>query len=254
MLFAGLALGLTVVVAVFVGLQDRRPPPPSGVATRPPSLVCPDVPPSRRATLALGAHPYVLIFGDSYTEGYGAHPETEGFAYKVGALLGWRVQVDGVGGTGYVNPGPKNQGTYETRFSRLPKAKYDLIVIEGGSNDSRLPIEQLEPAVEATLRTVRAKFPTAQIALMGQLETHGTANEPRAAVNTVLTRYAAANRLVFFSPLCEKWFTRAEVSTLVNPANGHPNNAGYARATAMFVRDIGRNLAPSISKTPVPAR
>ena len=71
--------------------------------------------------LALPAQPRVLLVGDSYSEGYGAEPVSEGFAFHVAGPLGWSLTRDGIGSTGYLNPGPRHQGTFRERLLRHPR-------------------------------------------------------------------------------------------------------------------------------------
>lgn len=248
-----LVVAVVVLAVAVVGLLTRSSTPPASTPALPEPAVCPDPAAADRPRLTLGDRPRVLIFGDSYVEGYGADPVTAGFAYRVGHPLHWRVTVDGVGGTGYVNPGPHQEGDYLSRLRTAPVGPFDLVVLEGGANDSRMPLDQLAPAVDATVRAVRAKYPVAQIALMGPLEVHSNPVATRVAVNTVLARYAASTRLVFLSPFCERWFATADPQALINPQNGHPDNAGYALAARLFVRDIGRQLSAATSASPSPA-
>ena len=93
--------------------------------------------PPRR--LELPAHPRVLLMGDSYTEGWGADPESRGFSYQIAKPLGWRLTRDGIGSTGFVDAGLQNQGNYPARLTRHPRDAYDLVVLQGGTNDEKLP-------------------------------------------------------------------------------------------------------------------
>ena len=56
----------------------------------------------------------------------------------------------------------------------------------------------------------------------------------------MLTHYARDQSLPFVNPIGERWFVRGDADTLVNPTKGHPNNAGYARMTDLFIDDINR--------------
>lgn len=190
--------------------------------------------------LTVPASPRVLIFGDSYTEGYGAVPTSEGYAYRVGAALNWQVTVDGVGGTGYVATGPRHQGDYLTRLAAAPAGPFDLVVLQGSSNDQHIPAARLQRAVEQMVSATRRRYPTAQLMMLAPVAIYGGANPERAAVGAVLADYAAAQGLPIVDPIREGWFAPGSGPTYANPVNGHPNNAGYARIADLFAADAKR--------------
>jgi len=188
------------------------------------------------------ARPRVLIFGDSYTAGHGATPETQGYAYRVGRPLGWDVTVDGVGGTGYLAVGTngRNLGTYRTRLAAAPPGPFDVVVLQGSSNDEREPIDALPGALASTVPAFRARYPGARIVMMGPVPTFGPPVATKLAVNDVLKSYAAADGISFIDPIAGSWFGPGEWRRLTNPADGHPNNAGYGRICDRFVIDATR--------------
>lgn len=237
---SALVLALTLA-SLRAGTSSLSGPQPS-IATLTPR-------PPAAAPLALPPDARVLIVGDSYTEGWGATPTSKGYAYLVGEPLGWRVTSDGVGSTGYTNSGLKKQGTYEQRVQKAPARKFDLVVLQGGSNDEGAKASDLELAVDATIHTAQQRYPTARIVLMGPVDPHGSGSSSRGAVNAVLTRYARAHSLPFVNPMGERWFKPQDAADLIggpsSPAQGHPNNAGYARIAERFVEDIKRLSQPS---------
>ncbi|RYZ25772.1 MAG: SGNH/GDSL hydrolase family protein [Propionibacteriaceae bacterium] len=226
---------VAALAALVVGLTAGVPGPGTDVAWAAPA---PAAVPPKPALLDLPVQPRVLIMGDSYTEGWGADPKTEGFAFKVAGPLGWRVTRDGIGATGYTNVGLKQQGTYPQRLWRHPADGYDLVVLQGGSNDERRPEAEITTAVDFTVRTVRRRYPSAQILVMGPIEPYGTVSERRAKVTRVLTASTTKSSLLFIDPSAEHWFVKGDSTTLVNPEKGHPNNAGYAHIADLFVRDV----------------
>lgn len=180
----------------------------------------------------------VLIFGDSYTEGWGATPKTQGYAYRVGEALQWDVVVDGVGGSGYLATGTQNEGRYLTRLKDAPAGPFDLVVLQGGSNDEALPTNKLRPAVAATVAEVHRRYPGARLVMMGPIALYGGRPPLRDAVNGLLREYASSQGVPFLDPMAKQWFVRGEGPTMANPANGHPNNVGYARIAERFVAEI----------------
>ena len=189
-------------------------------------------------SLTLPAHPEVLVLGDSYTEGYGAEPETKGWAYLVGKPLGWKVTVDGIGGTGYLNPGPHNEGNYLARLPGLQGRSFDLVVLQGGSNDRDATYPVLQDAVTRTIGTVRTEFPGTRVLLLGPATPYGKPDEPRITAQCVLAEHAIAQQLPFVDPLGERWFVDGDGDRYANPVNGHPSNAGYKRIAARFEADV----------------
>jgi len=198
----------------------------------------PVVPPTAPALLDLPVQPRVLLMGDSYTEGWGATPLSEGFAFHIAEPLGWRLTRDGIGSTGYLNAGLKMQGTYPQRLWRHPADGYDLVVLQGGSNDEKAPEADIAKAVDLTVRTVHRRYPSAQILVMGPVVPHGTIGANRVKVNRVLTSYTTAHSLQLINPWAEQWFVKGDAATMVDPVKGHPNNAGYARIATLFIRDV----------------
>ncbi|GAB2570967.1 SGNH/GDSL hydrolase family protein [Microlunatus antarcticus] len=232
-------LGLAVVATLAVlGLVSgcstpAAPPAPEPTCTLPdprPTLV--------PGSLVLPKNPDVLVLGDSYTEGYGAEPETKGWAYLVGKPLGWKVTVNGVGGTGYVNPGPRNEGTYLQRLAGVQGGTFDLVVLQGGSNDRDTPYLALTDAVSRTVDAVRAKFPGTAVLLMGPATPYGKPDGPRLVAQCVLAGYGTQQHLPFVDPLAESWFVDGDGSRYANPVNGHPSNAGYRVIAGRFETDV----------------
>lgn len=229
-----LVLGAAVVLALSSGCSPDHPQPAPE-----PACAMPDPAPTLApGSLTLPKHPAVLLLGDSYTEGYGANPETKGWAYLVGRPLGWRVTVNGVGGTGYVNPGPHAEGTYLQRLPSLQGRSFDLVVVQGGSNDRDTGYPALQDAVSRTIDAVRAQFPGAKVVIMGPATPYGKPDPTRTLVQCVLAGYASAQQLPFIDPLGERWFVDGDGDRYANPQNGHPSNAGYRRIAERFEADV----------------
>ena len=198
----------------------------------------PVVPPKPPALLDLPLQPRVLLMGDSYTEGWGADPTSKGYAFLIAGPLGWRLTRDGIGSTGYLNAGLKQQGTYPQRLWRHPADAYDLVILQGGSNDEKAPEADIAKAVDLTVRTVHRRYPSAQILIMGPVTPYATIGSNRIKVNRVLTSYTTAHSLLLINPWAEQWFVKGDAATMVNPEKGHPNNLGYARIATLFIRDV----------------
>lgn len=236
-----LVLGALVAAGMFLGAGHE--PAPQPVATDACTLPAP-TPTLVPGSLALPPHPHVLILGDSYTEGYGAEPESQGWAHLVGRPLGWTVTLNGFGGTGYVNRGPQAAGTYVERLPALAGRSFDLVVVQGGSNDRDTPYPALQAAVARTLDAVRAEFPRAAVLILGPSNPYGRADPTRVLVRCVLVGYAAQQHLTLIDPVVEHWFVDGDGERYANPANGHPSNAGHRLIASRFEADLRVLAAP----------
>jgi acyl-CoA thioesterase-1 len=197
-------------------------------------------------SMVLPPAPRVLLVGDSYTEGVGAVPKTEGYAYKIAGTLGWTLARDGIGGTGYVNAGPSAQGTYANRLWRHPADSYDLVVLQGGSNDQAYDSTTVAAAVNMTIRTARNRYPHAVLLLLGPASPYGSVSTDRARIAALLAKAAASYSLPLLDPIDEKWFVAGDGALCANPDNGHPSNAGHEVMAKLFIHDI-RSLTGTLS-------
>lgn len=188
--------------------------------------------------LDLPARPRVLLLGDSYTQGWGAEPMSEGFAFHVAGPLGWQLTRDGIGGTGYRRPGAHQEGTYAQRLWRHPADAYDLVVLQGGSNDEKYAEADISASVELTFRTVRQRYPSARLVVVQPVALYGSVYPTRAKLMRVLAASASRHSLLTIDPVAEEWFVKDGDPALINQAKGHPSNAGYARIADFFVRDV----------------
>lgn len=233
--------GLTGLVFHLAGSQ------PSGtlVDGRPPSTLprpaSPSAAPAAELTVPSGAR--VLVVGDGYTEGWGAQPMSRGFAHQLGDLLDWRVTVAGAGSTGYLNPGPRHQGTFRERLARVDEKSFDLVVLQGGASDESSAVRDLAAAVDETVDAVHDRYPGAEVLLMGPVSAYGTATESRGRVNAVLLRSAREHGLPYVNPLYERWFVPGDQATYVT--DGRLNTKGHARIAERFAADVRRLSEPA---------
>lgn len=194
-------------------------------------------------SLKLTARPSVLVLGDSYTEGGGAEPATKGYAYLLGKPLAWRVTVNGVAGSGYVNPGAHGNNRYLQRLPALQGRRFDLVVVQGGSNDRDVAYPVLRDAVAQTIDGVHATFPGAAVLLLGPSTPYGKPDPTRLLAQCTLAEYAAAQHLTFLDPIGDAWFVPGDGTWAANPVDAHPSNAGHRRIADRFVADVRVLLA-----------
>lgn len=114
----------------------------------------------------------VLVYGDSFTEGYGlGNPQAENWAQQLmnfaggGELLRYYN-----GGAGFINPGVNTDMNFMNDFNTRvwPKiqsqaSQITTVIIQGGLNDGSQAIATEQNAVELFLQNIRSKFPAAKI-------------------------------------------------------------------------------------------
>ena len=133
--------------------------------------------PTRGPAVADRQSPRALFFGDSYFVGGGCSPDARSdMAWLAGVELGYRPVVRGAGGTGFVAGNPEygippylaqiDDGALDTKNPRL-------VVIEGGSNDTGLPLDQIRQNAKKVLQIARKEYPGAVLILVGPMDTYG---------------------------------------------------------------------------------
>jgi acyl-CoA thioesterase-1 len=179
--------------------------------------------PSVRVTLP-SAGGSVLFFGDSYTEGFGSsNSATLGFAPLVSASFGWKSEIDGVGGSGFVTKGPANE-TYADRLASRTGGSAQLIVLQGGLNDEKSDAAQVEVAARADIARLHTIYPSAQIVVVGPVSPYREVPTNLASIDSALGRAAGSAGVAFVSPIVSGW----NVAPFTENDARHPNDSGYA--------------------------
>lgn len=191
------------------------------------------VPPSNPpppAAMSIPTDSQVLFIGDSFTEGYGADDkETRGFAPRLAALRGWNsTRIDGIGLTGFLRPGhvAEAQNTYGQRLERLHRSGDfvpNLIIIQGGLNDSRYGSLQLTIAVRDTLRAAKDLWPGVQLLLIGPI-THQPSLSP---INAAYKRGALIADVPYIDANSRPIISKEESENFTIEDRWHPNDAGH---------------------------
>ncbi|SDG09210.1 SGNH/GDSL hydrolase family protein [Klenkia brasiliensis] len=167
-----------------------------------------------------------LVFGDSYTEGIGASSPDTAYVPVLADLLGVPVTADGVGGTGFIATGGTGT-TFLDRLSAEPPTTdpVPLLVVQVGLNDARLsPSPDAERTAAVTfLREAAARFPGAQVVLLGPPAVTVFPGASVASVDRALQAAAGTVGVPYISPLQEGWDVNA------SSADGlHPDDRGHA--------------------------
>jgi hypothetical protein len=164
------AAAITLTVAVIVGL---------GFAMRQEETVRTTVQPStvsiERPQPAQGEHPSALYIGDSYTFGKG--PAEMSYACMAARRLSWFCHLSALPGTGFISGGPANRflvdpylGMSTSFIERIPQLasvyEPDVVIFDGGRNDSLAPSEDVFKAMVATIEEAHQVWPAAEIAVI----------------------------------------------------------------------------------------
>ena len=167
---------------------------------------------------------HALVVGDSILEGIGARPRRPVMARVAARRLGWTIDADGVGGTGYVNTGPRPGLAYGERLARRDLASYDVVVVEGGHNDWRADPGLVAARVREVVALVRERAPDAELVLVGAYDPPGV--RLRTAVDGVVASVAEELDVPFASPIAEGW-AEGLPRRFLSGDRLHPSTWGY---------------------------
>ncbi|MEV4257614.1 SGNH/GDSL hydrolase family protein [Spirillospora sp. NPDC049652] len=192
-----------------------------------------------------GSAPVVMFLGDSYTVGEkGVQPETT-YAAATARLLGWQVIVGGRSGTGFVNPGAKNNPfgkLFEDQLGWRPAPA--LLIVSGGHNDAKFPPAQASDGALALLQKVRARWPRTRIVLVGPLWGSDHPSAGALAVRDGLRTVAGQFKVPFIDPLAERWITgdrdegTGNAPRFVKPDRVHPTPDGHRYLATRLAEDL----------------
>jgi lysophospholipase L1-like esterase len=188
------------------------------------------LPTTSRATAppASGSAVEALFFGDSLMNGTGSRPTRPVMARVAARALHWDVTVDAFGGTGYTTGGKKGR-PYLDRLKEpgLLSSRYDVVLLEGGTNDRAADPATMHARTTETVQYVRQRLPRAQVVLMGAYDPRGRRSDPRRkGIDAVIRTVAAEQGVPFFSPISGGW-TKGQGARFLCPDGLHPSTYGY---------------------------
>jgi lysophospholipase L1-like esterase len=207
--WVALVVALALVVPVVMSLDDEpggaaadqqrltssEPTAPTGAATAPstPASTSPSA-----APVAKGK-PRALFFGDSYFIGGGYTDESNSMARIASNRLGWVSEINGGGGTGFVQGNPEYgipSFLGQIADGAFDVGRRDWVVIEGGNDDRFLDQKAVGKNVRKVLRIAQRRFPDATVVLVGPMDTDGDLADTTPVAKTM--RKAARKRGVPF--------------------------------------------------------
>jgi lysophospholipase L1-like esterase len=183
-----------------------------------------------------GGRVRALFFGDSLMNGTGSHPTRPVMARVAARQLGWDITVDAFGGTGYTT-GAQRGKPYLERLSRpgVLSTPYDVVLIEGGTNDKAADPATMRERTTATVTYVRSRLPTAKIVLMGAYNPPGHRYDARrVTIDAVIRAVAVEQSLPYFSPISGHW-TKGQSRRFLSSDGLHPSAYGYGVMGARLV-------------------
>lgn len=210
--------------------------------------------------------PKLIVLGDSFTEGTGANGWFNGYATIIGTLLGFDTWTSGSGGTGYINPNSGlNRVKYQDRIQRdVIGYKPDLVIIQGGQNDTTYTKASIQTAADLLYKTLKAGLPGVPIIAISNISV-GALTSAITDTRDAIKAAALANGVALIdsldgvtydfngnilSPALGNWYSGNGNIGGVQPTgnrsiytwtdNGHPSNAGH--------RYVGERVAGEVYK------
>lgn len=181
--------------------------------------------------------PLIVMLGDSFTAGNDETPGAVkyGYADRAADELGWDRYNLAQGGTGYLAPGGQGSTPYAGVVYRVVNLAPDIIMIGGGINDVKYPLDQVATAADLLYKEFKAKLPEAKIVVMAPIAPGGPEGEYSGVlpVRDVLKATAEANGVAFIDPIAENWMPTKE--GVVGPSNFHPNETGHKMLASKLV-------------------
>jgi lysophospholipase L1-like esterase len=180
------------------------------------------------ANAPTGGQVKALFFGDSLMNGTGSRPTRPVMARVAARQLGWDITVDAFGGTGYTTGGQRGR-PYLDRLAEpgVLSTPYDVVLLEGGTNDKAADAETMRARTTDTVAYVRSRLPTAKIVLMGAYNPPGKRYDARrVTIDAVIRTVAIEQQLPYFSPISGHW-TKGQGARFLCPDGLHPSTYGY---------------------------
>lgn len=178
-----------------------------------------------------------LFFGDSLIVGTGALPVRPVQVHTAASRLEWIAVVDGFGGTGYTTGASRGKPYLERlRTDGYLHTPYDVIVLEGGTNDAHHgSLTSLRASALRTVDYVQQRQPWARIVLVGGYAPSGVPLERYQRADSILAGVAASRGLRYVSQL---HYSQLTDSAFLSPDRLHPSTAGYRLMGADLARAL----------------
>jgi lysophospholipase L1-like esterase len=183
-----------------------------------------------------GGTPTAVVVGDSMCTVTAPAGSSIAFPSVIGRLLGWRVTIDAVAGSGFSAPAGR-EGSRPSFASRVRAITGDapaVVVVALGSDDADAGVSAKVVRAQATvgLQDLRRRLPAARVVAVGPLPSGGTPSPAQQAIRDAIRAAAQTAGAQFIDPIAEQWIT------------GDRSDAESGNAAQMLASD-GRHLTPS---------
>ncbi|MGK9270516.1 SGNH/GDSL hydrolase family protein [Williamsia muralis] len=169
-----------------------------------------------------------IFFGDSWTTGYSAAPNTLGFTYLVGRELGTASDMQGGSSTGYNAVGVTNLGTYRQRLEKRPDdPDVKFVLFQGALNDLNLPAN-LGNNARDTFLLAKEKYPNADIVVIGPAPAEIGSYDVVQVMSGNIGWAAHQAGVYFLSPTVRGWISKDNLEDIIDPETKHPHTEGHA--------------------------
>lgn len=200
--------------------------------------------------------PRLAVMGDSYSggsPGIGGVGD-DGWPALVAADLGWELNLEAEGGTGYVSGAERNISFPDrvdalTRFINTP-----IIIIEGSRLDTSSPTDEVVRRARETWGSVRRDSPKSKILIIGPIwsDLLLPAGQPEATLGA-LEKAARQDGLAFINPQERGWFV-GPGNRMIGSDKVHPTNKGHKFIARQVMTEIenrgwdslGRNVTQTL--------
>jgi lysophospholipase L1-like esterase len=234
---------VALAVAVLAGLGFVFRPVDTPTVRVSPSSVHVD-----RAQPSADPRPSVLFIGDSYTAGNGL-PEMS-YGCMAAARMGWVCDLSAMPGTGYISGGPANRfvvnqyaGTSKSFAERIPQLaqKYspDVVILDGGRDDTFPPTEYVFKAMVATIEEARSAWPQATIVFI-RPRFLGKPNDDLGFDDAFMARLqeeAGAAEVVLVDPI-KTTFSDSNTLNMLKKDGIHPNTLGEQELASALLSSL----------------
>lgn len=221
---------LVVVAAVAVTLASAYllaswpPPPPASDVRMPAAGAVDDRDPAGSPTAddtTPKEESLLLVVGDSFSGGYDEAPD-EVWPHLLGDSLGWEVVNDAVPGSGYLNPG--RGAPFGARIDDAVAAEPDVVILAGGLNDLRDPVEEAAEAADDLVTRLAAALPDAVIVVVSPFS-DGDPGPLTTALAEELEQIAGKHGVEYVD--ATRFLPTSAGDGIYGPDGFHPNGKGH---------------------------
>lgn len=186
--------------------------------------------------------PVLLVIGDSYAAGIDA--QVTPYPEQLANRMGWHLEVDAQGGTGFVQGVPDADPPHVPFADRLKETiaadHPDIILIDGGRNDLGRPPDQVLAAADSYIHRVHAAWPRAILFVV--LPSFMTPEPPDTYLSLAqgLTDISNSVSASIIDPVAEGWWQNVNLDSMIWRDHIHPNTQGEYYYAMRIVGDFAR--------------